>query len=157
MLTKLDDTLWHQLPTTFDHVWTSDPRFFDRYLLTEIAASNFGVIDIDLSQNFDSGFFAGGVFSFASGANLDARFTVKSHRQENLRATVALWTTPGGAITAGDEVLMTAGCDKSPTTCLLKFGNIVNFRGFPHMPGNDRVIAYPSSLAPAMDGGSFFR
>lgn len=31
MLTPLDDTLWHQLPTTFDHVWTSDPRFFDRY------------------------------------------------------------------------------------------------------------------------------
>ena len=31
MLTKLDDTLWHQLPTTFDHVGTSDPRFFDRY------------------------------------------------------------------------------------------------------------------------------
>lgn len=31
MLTALDDTLWHQLPTTFDHVWTSDPRFFDRY------------------------------------------------------------------------------------------------------------------------------
>src|SRR3546814_794834 len=31
MLTPLDDTLWHQLPTTFDHVGTSDPRFFDRY------------------------------------------------------------------------------------------------------------------------------
>jgi hypothetical protein len=31
MLTKLDDTLWHQLPATFDHVGTSDPRFFDRY------------------------------------------------------------------------------------------------------------------------------
>jgi hypothetical protein len=31
MLTRLDDTLWHQLPTTFDHVGTSDPRFFDRY------------------------------------------------------------------------------------------------------------------------------
>lgn len=31
MLTPLDDTLWHQLPTTFDHVWTSDPRFYDRY------------------------------------------------------------------------------------------------------------------------------
>jgi hypothetical protein len=31
MLTPLDDTLWHQLPTTFDHVWTSDPRWFDRY------------------------------------------------------------------------------------------------------------------------------
>ena len=31
MLTSLDDTLWHQLPTKFDHVGTSDPRFFDRY------------------------------------------------------------------------------------------------------------------------------
>lgn len=31
MLTSLDDTLWHQLPTTFDHVHTSDPRFYDRY------------------------------------------------------------------------------------------------------------------------------
>lgn len=30
-LTPLDDSLWHQLPTTFDHVGTSDPRFFDRY------------------------------------------------------------------------------------------------------------------------------
>jgi hypothetical protein len=30
MLTGLDDSLWHQLPTTFDHVGTSDPRFFDR-------------------------------------------------------------------------------------------------------------------------------
>jgi uncharacterized phage protein (TIGR02218 family) len=122
-----------------------------------VAASAGGVIDIDLLQDFDSGFFAGGALTFTSGANENARFTIKSHRQENLRASVTLWTPPGGAIIAGDAVLMTAGCDKSPTTCRLKFGNIVNFRGFPHMPGNDRVIAYPSALAPAMDGGSFFR
>ena len=31
MLTPLDDSPWHQLPTTFDHVGTSDPRFFDRF------------------------------------------------------------------------------------------------------------------------------
>ena len=30
MLTNLDDSPWHQLPTTFDHVGSSDPRFFDR-------------------------------------------------------------------------------------------------------------------------------
>jgi uncharacterized phage protein (TIGR02218 family) len=116
-----------------------------------------GVIDIDLSESFDSGFFAGGALTFTSGANENARFAIKSHRQENLRAIVTTWTPPGGAISSGDAVLMTAGCDKSPTTCRTKFGNIVNFRGFPHMPGNDRVIAYPSALAPAMDGGSFFR
>jgi hypothetical protein len=31
VLGALDETLRHQLPTTFDHVGTSDPRFFDRY------------------------------------------------------------------------------------------------------------------------------
>src|SRR5580692_8969901 len=30
VLTPLDDCPWHQLPTTFDHVGSSDPRFFDR-------------------------------------------------------------------------------------------------------------------------------
>lgn len=116
-----------------------------------------GVIEMDISQSFDSGFFAGGALTFNSGENAGARFTVKSHRQDDLRASIALWTPPGGAILPSDAVLLTAGCDKSPTSCQAKFGNIVNFRGFPHMPGNDRVIAYPSSLAPAMDGGSFFR
>ncbi|SCW33705.1 hypothetical protein SAMN02927924_00020 [Sphingobium faniae] len=37
MLTELDDCLWHQLPTTFDHVWTSDPRFFDRFWFASYA------------------------------------------------------------------------------------------------------------------------
>ena len=31
MLTPLDDSPWHQLPTTFDHVGSSDVRFFDRF------------------------------------------------------------------------------------------------------------------------------
>jgi hypothetical protein len=31
MLSKLDDTLLHQAPTTFDHAVTSDHRFYDRY------------------------------------------------------------------------------------------------------------------------------
>ena len=31
MRTGPDETLRHQLPTTFDHVGTSDPRFYDRY------------------------------------------------------------------------------------------------------------------------------
>lgn len=31
MLSPLDETLRHQIGTTFDHAGTSDPRFFDRY------------------------------------------------------------------------------------------------------------------------------
>ena len=29
MLTAMDDTLWHQIASTFDHVGTSDLRFFE--------------------------------------------------------------------------------------------------------------------------------
>jgi hypothetical protein len=31
VLSELDETLFHQIPSTFDHVGTSDPRFFDRW------------------------------------------------------------------------------------------------------------------------------
>jgi uncharacterized phage protein (TIGR02218 family) len=116
-----------------------------------------GVLTLDLAAPFDVGFFSGGALIFVSGANAGARLTIKTHRQEILRATLAFWTPPGASIAPGDAVSLAAGCDKSPSTCQTTFDNIVNFRGFPHMPGNDRVIAYPNALAKAMDGGSFFR
>ncbi len=116
-----------------------------------------GVLNVDISQGFESSFFTGGVLIFTSGANNGAKLSVKTHQQDGVRASLVFWTAPGGVVAPGDTMQIIAGCDKSPATCLGKFNNIINFRGFPHMPGNDRVIAYPSSLAPAMDGGSFFR
>ena len=35
------------------------------------------------------------------------------------------------------------GCDKRLATCRARFANAVNYRGFPHMPGNDFVTYYP--------------
>jgi uncharacterized phage protein (TIGR02218 family) len=35
-----------------------------------------------------------------------------------------------------------AGCDKQFATCRDRFGNAANFRGFPHIPGNDYVISH---------------
>lgn len=116
-----------------------------------------GILTLDLTSVFEKAYFSGGALLFTSGANNGARFAIKSHSQDGLRASIALWTPPGGAIAPGDRVSLLAGCDKSAATCQQKFDNIVNFRGFPHMPGNYRVIAYPSALAPAMDGESFFR
>ena len=39
-------------------------------------------------------------------------------------------------------VTLTAGCDKSFAACRDKFANPDNFRGFPHLPGNDAAYAY---------------
>lgn len=37
------------------------------------------------------------------------------------------------------------GCDRQLGTCRGRFGNVLNFRGFPHIPGNDFVLRYPRS------------
>jgi uncharacterized phage protein (TIGR02218 family) len=37
-----------------------------------------------------------------------------------------------------------AGCDKRLENCRDRFANVVNFRGFPHIPGQDTVIRYPN-------------
>ena len=54
----------------------------------------------------------------------------------------------------GHSFTVTAGCDKQFATCQAKFNNPVNFRGFPHIPGNDFVTAIARPGNPANDGGS---
>jgi hypothetical protein len=59
----MDDTLWHQLPTTFDHVGTSDPRFFDRFWFAATDPAGSGTLQLTLGayQNMnvmDGGFVA---------------------------------------------------------------------------------------------------
>ena len=51
---------------------------------------------------------------------------------------------------------MVAGCDKRAGTCRGKFDNFLNFRGFPHIPGDDWVTAYPKDGA-VHDGASLER
>ncbi|RYE11181.1 MAG: DUF2163 domain-containing protein [Hyphomicrobiales bacterium] len=45
------------------------------------------------------------------------------------------------------------GCDRRLATCRERFGNVANFRGFPHIPGNDFVLKYPRG-GDALDGGA---
>ncbi len=56
----------------------------------------------------------------------------------------------------GDLIRVEAGCDKRLETCRFKFNNILNFQGFPHIPGEDWLMSYPSEGQPH-DGGSLFR
>ena len=57
------------------------------------------------------------------------------------------------AVAPGDAVTLVAGCDKQFATCKSKFDNVVNFRGFPYMPGNDAALSYQLANQPR-DGGS---
>ena len=54
-----------------------------------------------------------------------------------------LWQAMAEPIVVGDAFTISAGCDKRFSTCRDRFDNAVNFRGFPHMPGNDFALSYP--------------
>jgi uncharacterized phage protein (TIGR02218 family) len=106
---------------------------------------------------FADGFCTGGKITWLSGANNGVSVEIKLHRKAGSSADLELWQRAPQAIAAGDTFRIYAGCDKRHTTCRDKFANALNFRGFPHMPGNDFIIRVPQQGEPGLDGGSFFR
>ena len=88
-------------------------------------------------SSFASGWFSRGLLTFTSGAALGQKIEVKSHSAVAGTVVVELWQPAVSPLVAGQTFSVTAGCDKTLTTCRAKFSNAINFRGFPHMPGND--------------------
>lgn len=68
---------------------------------------------------------------------------IKNDRLSDAGREVELWQELGAEIAPGDMLQIEAGCDKRLETCRLKFGNVRNFRGFPHIPGEDWLMSYP--------------
>ncbi len=89
---------------------------------------------------FASDTFALGVVSWNTGANAGRKAEIASFAS----GIITLFEAPVRPIASGDGFLVTAGCDKQFPTCTAKFGNGLNFRGFPHMPGEDAVMRYPN-------------
>jgi uncharacterized phage protein (TIGR02218 family) len=79
---------------------------------------------------------------------------VRAHEKEGAHANVELWQEMSREVAIGDTFEIMAGCNKLFATCKSKFANGVNFRGFPHIPGNDFVTTYPVRGEPNNDGGS---
>lgn len=86
---------------------------------------------------FASDWFTQGLLTFTSGAASGQKIEVKSHSVTEAAVMLELWQEPRGPLVAGQTFRVSAGCDKHLETCGVKFSNAVNFRGFPHMPGND--------------------
>ena len=93
---------------------------------------------------FVVGDFSRGLLTFTSGLNAGRSFEVKRHARRGADDTLELWQAPGDPVSAGDAFVVTAGCDKQLATCRARFANAVNYRGFPHMPGND-FLASPTT------------
>ncbi len=89
---------------------------------------------------FPSGFFTRGLLRFSSGAAIGQAIEVNSHCLVGGMAHFELWASARLPLEPGQTFTVQAGCDKHLSTCGIKFSNVVNFRGFPHMPGNDYIV-----------------
>jgi len=58
---------------------------------------------------------------------------------------MTLYEAPVYAPLGGELVEITEGCDKMLATCAGRFGNVLNFRGEPHLPGIDLLTRYPGA------------
>ncbi|MEM7668824.1 MAG: DUF2163 domain-containing protein, partial [Pseudomonadota bacterium] len=95
-------------------------------------------------SNYIATWFSEGKLTWTTGGNQGVVSEVKTHLRSNGIATFDLWLTPPAAIAPGDQFEVEAGCDKRCDTCRVKSNNLINFRGFPHMPGDDFVAGYRS-------------
>jgi len=102
------------------------------------------VVSVTGVGGFEAGYFSFGTVEWQSGANAGRKAEVVSHDISSGVVTLTLMETPVRAIAEGDAFVIRAGCDKRLETCGAKFGNTANFRGFPHIPGQDAVIRYAS-------------
>lgn len=105
---------------------------------------------------FDDRWFEGGRLEVLGGAAAGLSGVVKNDRLSAAGRVVELWQALGAAVAPGDMLRITAGCDKRLETCRLKFDNLLNFRGFPDIPGDDWLMAHPRQGG-LNDGGSLKR
>lgn len=107
-----------------------------------------GTLRVSGLSGFAAGWFSFGEIAWTSGVLTGRTMAIVDHRtsSDGVRLVV-----PAGEPqpAPGDAFTVVAGCDKRFATCKAKFSNPLNFRGFPHLPGNDAAYGYVS------EGGRF--
>ncbi|MDP2121744.1 MAG: DUF2163 domain-containing protein [Hoeflea sp.] len=89
-----------------------------------------------------AGWFGGGRLRFLTGLLAGLTADISAHGIEAGGARLELWSPMARLPSPGDGLEVTAGCDKSFDTCRDKFANILNFQGFPFLPGSDFAYGY---------------
>lgn len=85
-----------------------------------------------------TGWFNRGKITFTSGENAGLSNEVKTQTSAGV---IVLQLPMPYTIAASDGFYVTAGCDLSLATCISKYNNAVNHRGFADIPGRDRIMS----------------
>jgi len=107
------------------------------------AASNSATrrILIDSTRAEPDGYFDLGVLTFTGGANAGASSEIK--RFEG--GVFVLWSPLLFEIEVGDTYTATPGCNKSPEDHLRFNADMIDYGGFPDVPGSDSINQYPDA------------
>ena len=95
------------------------------------------VFSIDETPEND--WYSKGTLTFTSGANLNITRDINTQKG-NVITTFLPFPYD---IAVNDTFEMTAGCMKDINTCINKFNNLINFRGFPYIPVNEQIFSSP--------------
>lgn len=109
--------------------------FAENALVTAVTSSQlFSTNDVGHAD----GYFSLGSIAFTGGDNVGLRMMIRS----SIGATgaLALLAPLPFNVAPGDTVKLYPGCDKSVTTCANKFGNLINFGGFPEIPAAETAV-----------------
>ena len=109
-----------------------------RSLVANLVSSSGGelVLDAPLDDRFVLG-----RLRYMSGANCGISTVVLAVNG----ATIRVRDLPRAQVEGGCRVELREGCDKRFETCVSRFANAANFRGEPHLPGNDLLTRYPGA------------
>lgn len=94
--------------------------------------------ELTLDRAVDDRFVLGRL-RYMSGANCGLTTVILSASSSVVRVR----DLPRAPVEAGCRVELREGCDKRFQTCVERFQNAINFRGEPHLPGNDLLTRYP--------------
>ncbi len=111
------------------------------------------ILTVTLAGTFPDRWFEKGRVQFVDGAAAGLSGVVKRDHQQGASRVIELWEMARADVAPGDLVQISAGCDKRFATCKDKFSNAMNFQGFPHVPGDDWLMAVPRKSG-ANTGGS---
>lgn len=101
---------------------------------------------------FAAQWFSNGLLTWTSGSLKGTTSRIIDHQVRQDGVALKFWRNGPARPETGDTFHIVAGCDKSFGTCKAKFANSLNFRGFPHLPGNDAAYGYVTDGAD-FDGG----
>ena len=111
---------------------------------------------LDGVTGYADGWFENGLCTVRTGNAKGLVAAIKADVLGDAGRVLTLWTRFALPLHAGDSIQLVAGCDKTAATCQGKFANLINFQGFPDIPGEDWLMSVPQSDQ-SNTGGSLSR